>query len=134
MKLKTLHLRLLPKWFDATLKGIKNLEYRDATPYYASQLLMGAKGEPKSSKDFEGEGLALSLIFGDEKISVREAVKRGILVRSFDRVIEHRSGGKETAEYVCKKMRLAQCPNGNAAPKEMFVLTLERVGGEPKKK
>ena len=36
--MKTLHLNLYRKYFDAILKGDKTIEYRDITPYWSKRL------------------------------------------------------------------------------------------------
>lgn len=36
--MKTLHLNLYRKYFDAILKGEKTTEYRDVTPYWSKRL------------------------------------------------------------------------------------------------
>jgi len=36
--MKTLHLNLYRKYFDAILKGEKTIEYRDITPYWSKRL------------------------------------------------------------------------------------------------
>lgn len=123
---KTPDLVLKHKWYDMTLAGIKLEEYRDETPYYAAKLLMTADGERTRQKDYSFE--CGQLCYG--MMTVKEALRLGLLVPRFEYIREHRGYTSTTSTYASAGLEM-RCgnPQWGAEPgKEYFVIKLaERI-------